>query len=339
MNLQRFEEKYWPIHDQVKDLPKGDEVVLSPDEGEMLELGEPLGTRYRITIDPLKTALNTFTSYDEIIPPGKTGPLFRLRSNEVTLYVREGQGSIEINGKSHELTQHTTVYIGRNNSFRTTNTGDSDLVLVAISLPSGVEKLLRRLADGTAEPISEDGEPEFDWWYGDEEILGSRIVPGPTFVLSEGEGESYWTPGEDMQGYIRHMVTPYVTQNPMYAVALQHMEPESVLSAHFHHDLDEFLYVVEGSGRAALDGRMVDIAPGSVVLHGRNRAHSVYNCGGGPWKVLAMITPPHLLEFLRVFGRPRVHGEEMPETFNDWTPEEMAVMSKRVGLPGHFIDA
>jgi mannose-6-phosphate isomerase-like protein (cupin superfamily) len=59
-----------------------------------------------------------------------------------------------------------------------------------------------------------------------------------------------------------------------------------------HRGADQWLFVLEGSGAATVNGRRVALAPGSLLLIERGDVHSVRNTGRRLLKTLNVYVPP-----------------------------------------------
>ena len=73
------------------------------------------------------------------------------------------------------------------------------------------------------------------------------------------------------------------------------------------------LFIWQGSGVVIIDDVEYPIEPGSLVYVGKWVVHSVVNRGTGQMKVLWVITPPGLEDFLTAIGPERRQGEDRPE--------------------------
>jgi mannose-6-phosphate isomerase-like protein (cupin superfamily) len=59
------------------------------------------------------------------------------------------------------------------------------------------------------------------------------------------------------------------------------------------HDVDQFIRVEQGNGRAVLHGSETEIHDGSAVIIPAGTRHNVINDGGTPMKLYTLYTPPH----------------------------------------------
>ncbi len=59
-----------------------------------------------------------------------------------------------------------------------------------------------------------------------------------------------------------------------------------------HRGADQWLYVVSGSGRASVEGRVVGIEPGSFLLIEAGERHEITNNGAQPLVTINVYAPP-----------------------------------------------
>ena len=59
-----------------------------------------------------------------------------------------------------------------------------------------------------------------------------------------------------------------------------------------HKGADQWLYVVSGTGEAAVNGERVELREGTLVLIERGDTHEVRNTGQGPLRTLNVYVPP-----------------------------------------------
>jgi mannose-6-phosphate isomerase-like protein (cupin superfamily) len=59
-----------------------------------------------------------------------------------------------------------------------------------------------------------------------------------------------------------------------------------------HRGADQWLYVIEGTGQARVNGRRIPLAAGTLVLIERGDVHAVRNTGRGQLKTLNFYAPP-----------------------------------------------
>ena len=102
------------------------------------------------------------------------------------------------------------------------------------------------------------------------QLIGARV----TFV-SVGEGASYSLTEWDVEPG---------TQGP---------------PIHIHHEHEEGFYVMSGHFGFVLDGVTTYGKPGAHVLVPKGHAHSFWNAGARPAKLLHIVTPPGLNQYFR----------------------------------------
>jgi mannose-6-phosphate isomerase-like protein (cupin superfamily) len=69
-----------------------------------------------------------------------------------------------------------------------------------------------------------------------------------------------------------------------------------------HRGADQWLYVIEGRGRATVNGRRFALVPGMLLLIERGDRHEIRNTGRRLLKTLNLYVPPAF----------NAHGEELP---------------------------
>ncbi len=69
-----------------------------------------------------------------------------------------------------------------------------------------------------------------------------------------------------------------------------------------HRGADQWLYVIEGRGRAIVNGRSFPLEPGTMLLIERADLHEIRNTGRRLLKTLNLYVPPAY----------RANGEELP---------------------------
>ena len=68
---------------------------------------------------------------------------------------------------------------------------------------------------------------------------------------------------------------------------------------HIHHEHDEGFYVMSGHFGFVLDGVTTYGKPGAHVLVPKGHAHSFWNAGARPGKLLLILSPPGLNQYFR----------------------------------------
>ncbi len=68
---------------------------------------------------------------------------------------------------------------------------------------------------------------------------------------------------------------------------------------HVHHEHDEGFYVMSGHFGFVLDGITIYGKPGAHVLVPKGHAHSFWNAGARPGRLLLIVSPPGLEQYFR----------------------------------------
>lgn len=63
------------------------------------------------------------------------------------------------------------------------------------------------------------------------------------------------------------------------------------VKSHFHKTHDETLCVIKGTGQEMIDGKWVDIEPGSFHFNPKTKIHSTKNTGSGDLVFISIFTP------------------------------------------------
>lgn len=85
------------------------------------------------------------------------------------------------------------------------------------------------------------------------------------------------------------------------------------------HDVDQFLRVEKGTGKAILNDISSDISDGSVVVVPVGTKHNIVNTGSTPMKLYSLYMPPHHRD--GVVHKTKAEGEADGEHFDGKTTE------------------
>jgi|SRR5579863_4572380 len=66
---------------------------------------------------------------------------------------------------------------------------------------------------------------------------------------------------------------------------------ETVRPAHSHPDGEEIIYILHGSGRVMVEGKVEDVGPGTAVLFPQGAIHMLQNNGAEEMKVACFFAP------------------------------------------------
>ncbi|MEO6077901.1 MAG: cupin domain-containing protein [Candidatus Andersenbacteria bacterium] len=105
-----------------------------------------------------------------------------------------------------------------------------------------------------------------------------------------------------MNGYIQNIEKLAIENTNFRTVAytakhsqltLMHLQPKEEIGMEVH-DVDQFLRIEKGSGRAVLDGVTTSIADGSAVIVPAGVNHNIINDSDTePMKLYTLYCPPH----------------------------------------------
>jgi mannose-6-phosphate isomerase-like protein (cupin superfamily) len=88
-----------------------------------------------------------------------------------------------------------------------------------------------------------------------------------------------------------------------YALTKWEVEPgKQGPPIHVHHKHDEGFYVMSGHFGFVLDGVTTYGKPGAHILVPKGHAHSFWNAGARPGKLLLIVSPPGLEEYFRALA-------------------------------------
>lgn len=91
-------------------------------------------------------------------------------------------------------------------------------------------------------------------------------------------------PGEKAQ-------TITVIQDDTISFLVLRMSGGAVVKSHVHKTHNETVYAVKGTGQMLMDGKWVDIKPGSVIFNPMGKVHAAKQTGSEPLVVISIFTP------------------------------------------------
>ncbi|WP_119389677.1 cupin domain-containing protein [Taklimakanibacter lacteus] len=142
-----------------------------------------------------------------------------------------------------------------------------------------------------------------------------RVAKGAVLVNGPEKAESYWQP-VPANGHIDVLLAPHlVAMEHPFAMGTQTVAPGSYVREHSHDRNEEALIVLEGRGKAVIEGKELPMGPGTVLFLGKNNRHMFINEGEGNLKWVWLIIPNGLEDFFREIGRPRQAGDKVPVNF------------------------
>jgi mannose-6-phosphate isomerase-like protein (cupin superfamily) len=113
-----------------------------------------------------------------------------------------------------------------------------------------------------------------------------------SYVINENDVEAKELPGRTL----RWLYTPEMKQAEGLTFNVVVIKPgNTVKPAHSHKNNEELVYIVSGSGKAFIDGKVFDIRSGSAILFSPGSIHMLRNSGDVDMKVACFFTPPATL--------------------------------------------
>lgn len=85
-----------------------------------------------------------------------------------------------------------------------------------------------------------------------------------------------------------------------FAVVHHPIAPRALAAPlHYHHNEDEYSYVLEGTLGALLGDDVVEAGPGSWVFKPRHQWHTFWNAGESPCRIIEVISPGGFEDYFR----------------------------------------
>ena len=110
-----------------------------------------------------------------------------------------------------------------------------------------------------------------------------------SYIINENDVEAKELPGRSL----KWLYTPEMNQAEGLTFNVVTIRPgNTVRPAHSHKNNEELVYIVSGSGKAYIDGKVHDISSGSAILFSKGSVHMLRNSGTEEMKVACFFTPP-----------------------------------------------
>ena len=117
-------------------------------------------------------------------------------------------------------------------------------------------------------------------------------------VVHESEVEELARPGR----FMKWLITAENSGAEHLSSVLIRVPPgETVRPAHSHPNGEEMIYIIEGSGKVLIDGKVDGVRQGSAVLFPRESVHMLQNDGEREMKVICFFAPPSDLSTYRFY--------------------------------------
>lgn len=76
-------------------------------------------------------------------------------------------------------------------------------------------------------------------------------------------------------------------------LVLMSLKPGEDIGEEVHDDVDQFLRIEKGTGKAIVGGATHDLGDGSIVIVPVGTKHNIMNTGQGAMKLYTLYSPPH----------------------------------------------
>ena len=111
------------------------------------------------------------------------------------------------------------------------------------------------------------------------------VVP----IVDENEVEALQLPGRRL----RWLVTKDNVNAAHCSMCMIQIAPgETVKPAHSHPNGEEVIYIISGSGKVMVDGKVEPVKAGCAVLFPQGKVHMLSNTGTEEMKVVCFFAPP-----------------------------------------------
>jgi mannose-6-phosphate isomerase-like protein (cupin superfamily) len=122
----------------------------------------------------------------------------------------------------------------------------------------------------------------------------AQAVEKPT-IIQPGQGPSFDFGGLGVEWKIDGAAT-----GGQFAVVHHPIAPKALAAPlHYHHNEDEYSYVLTGTLGAILGEDVVEAGPGTWVFKPRGQWHSFWNAGETPCHIIEVISPPGFENYFR----------------------------------------
>jgi quercetin dioxygenase-like cupin family protein len=117
-------------------------------------------------------------------------------------------------------------------------------------------------------------------------------------LVRENDIEELDLPGRHLRWLVSHE-TLDATHLSMCVIRVA--PGEKVRPAHSHPNGEEVIYIIRGSGRVMVDGKVDQVHPGTAVLFPQGKVHMLHNTGTEEMKVVCFFAPPTNLDNYKFF--------------------------------------
>lgn len=123
-------------------------------------------------------------------------------------------------------------------------------------------------------------------------------TPQQSLIVGPGEGAK-----ADLGGLGVDFKIGGETTRGQLSIVEHPMEPGRLVPPHVHHDEDELSYVLEGTFGVRIGDVISEAGPGCYVFKPRGVAHTFWNAGPAPARLIEIITPAGFELFFEAVGQ------------------------------------
>lgn len=138
----------------------------------------------------------------------------------------------------------------------------------------------------------------------------------------------FWMYNQNMKGYVINIEKETLGNSYFRRVlytaeksqlVLMNLKPGEEIGEEIHHDLDQFIRIEAGEGKAILNGEEYAIADGSAIVVPAGVKHNVTNTGNTDIKLYTLYSPPEHED--GVIRKTKSEAESNEEHFDGKTTE------------------
>ena len=284
----------------------------------------------------------TYSLFEGLVPPqGGPPPHFHQREYEA-FYVLEGELTYHANGASTVAGPGTFVHIPKNLLHTFKNESQRDARMLAIVAPSGMEHFLEEIGrpvyDRTSTPVPmtpADVEkilaiaPK----YGIGIVLPDHVTATPpelglrVKIVMPGEGKCVWAAGDHY-----FFKNTGADTGGTYSLFEGLVPPGGGPPPHFHEREFEAFYILEGELTFHANGASTIAGPGTFVHIPKNLLHTFKNESNRDARMLAIVAPAGMEDFLEEIGRPVYDRSSTPVPMTPADVEKILAIAPKYGI-------
>ncbi len=159
----------------------------------------------------------------------------------------------------------------------------------------------------------------------------SHNLDEPT-IIQPGQSESV-----DWDGFGVDWKIDGIDTGQRFSIVHHPMAPHRLAAPlHYHHNEDEYSYVLQGTMGALLGDEVVEAGPGCWVYKPRGQWHTFWNAGDTPCHIIEVISPAGFEDFFREYDQALGDEERILRVCAKYSleirPETVPELCERFGL-------